>query len=162
MEKANSIVIVAGIIERDGRYLLVQEAKPQCYKQWNIPAGHLELGENILDGAKREIREETGCDVKLTGLCQVGNCIHDDHDRIYLVFTTTLLNDKPKIEHPEEILDLGWFTYEEILDMRDQIRNIHLVIESIDSYRQGITTSLDIINIYSSSTTTNHRNGGRS
>lgn len=148
MERSNTVVIVAGLIERDDKYLLVQEAKPQCYKQWNIPAGHLDLGENILEGAKREIKEETGCNVELTGLCQVGNRIHGDHNKIYLVFTTKLLNNKPKIEHPEEILDLKWFSYEEITNMREQIRNTHLMIEAIDNYRQGITAPLDLIDIY--------------
>ena len=36
-------VIVGGIIEKDGKYLLVQEAKSKCYKKWNFPAGHLDF-----------------------------------------------------------------------------------------------------------------------
>lgn len=162
MEKTNTVVIVAGIIERDDKYLLVQEAKPQCYKQWNIPAGHLDLSENILEGAKREIKEEAGCDVELTGLCQVGNRIHGDHNKIYLVFTTKLLSEEPKIEHPEEILDIKWFSYEEITSMREQIRNTHLMIESIDNYRQGIIAPLELVSIYPSQTDAIDEGGTRS
>lgn len=38
-------VIVGGIVEKDGKYLLVQEAQKKCYGKWNFPAGHLDFGE---------------------------------------------------------------------------------------------------------------------
>ena len=41
--------------------------------KWNILAGHLDPNENIFDGAKREVFEETGCKVELTGILQIGN-----------------------------------------------------------------------------------------
>ena len=53
-------VIVGGIIEKEGKYLLVQEAKKKCYEKWNFPAGHLDFNESLEQGAIREIKEETG------------------------------------------------------------------------------------------------------
>lgn len=47
-------VIVGVVIERDDKYLLVQEAKERCRGKWNLPAGHLDPNETILAGAKRE------------------------------------------------------------------------------------------------------------
>lgn len=66
-------VIVGTVIEKDGKYLLVQEAQEKCRGKWNLPAGHLDPGETMVDGAKREAKEETGCDVELTGVCQIGS-----------------------------------------------------------------------------------------
>ena len=43
---------------------MVQEAKEKYYGQWNFPAGHIEDGENMLEGAIREVKEETGITVK--------------------------------------------------------------------------------------------------
>lgn len=57
------MIITGGIIEKDGKFLLVQEAKEKVYGKWNIPAGHLDFNETIFEGAKREIFEETGCKV---------------------------------------------------------------------------------------------------
>ena len=51
-------VTVAGIIERDGRFLLVEEHTSQGIKL-NQPAGHLEPGESLIDAVKREVLEET-------------------------------------------------------------------------------------------------------
>lgn len=51
-------VTVAAIIERDGRYLLVEEETAEGLKL-NNPAGHLDLGESPADGCAREAMEET-------------------------------------------------------------------------------------------------------
>ncbi len=51
-------VTVAAIIERDGRYLLVEEETPEGLKL-NNPAGHLDPGESPVDGCTREALEET-------------------------------------------------------------------------------------------------------
>ena len=41
------------IIERDDKYLLVQEAKAKAYKLWNFPGGHVEPGETLEVAAAR-------------------------------------------------------------------------------------------------------------
>jgi ADP-ribose pyrophosphatase YjhB (NUDIX family) len=53
-------VTVAAIVERDGRYLLVEEHTPEGLRL-NNPAGHLEPGESLLQGVLRETLEETAC-----------------------------------------------------------------------------------------------------
>lgn len=57
-ERFRPSVTVAAIIERDGRYLLVEEETPEglCL---NNPAGHLDRGESLLQGVVRETLEET-------------------------------------------------------------------------------------------------------
>lgn len=54
-------VTVAAIVERDGRYLLVEEDTPEGLRL-NNPAGHLEPGETPLEAVVRETLEETACD----------------------------------------------------------------------------------------------------
>ena len=52
-------VTVAAIVERDGRYLVVEELTPEGLRL-NNPAGHLDPGETPLEGVVRETLEETG------------------------------------------------------------------------------------------------------
>ncbi|MBA4260862.1 MAG: NUDIX hydrolase [Comamonadaceae bacterium] len=51
-------VTVAAIIEREGRYLLVEEETPEGLRL-NNPAGHLDPGESPEQGVAREALEET-------------------------------------------------------------------------------------------------------
>jgi 8-oxo-dGTP pyrophosphatase MutT (NUDIX family) len=51
-------VTVAALIERDGRYLLVEEHTPEGLRL-NNPAGHLEPGESLTEAVVREALEET-------------------------------------------------------------------------------------------------------
>ena len=51
-------VTVAAVIERDGRYLLVEEHTPEGLRL-NNPAGHLDPGESPAQGVARETLEET-------------------------------------------------------------------------------------------------------
>jgi len=59
-------VTVAVVIERDGRFLVVEESAEQGQLVYNQPAGHVEKGETLEQAAIREALEETGWDVTLT------------------------------------------------------------------------------------------------
>jgi len=54
-------VTVAAIIERDGRFLLVEEQAVEGERVLNQPAGHWEPGETLAEASVREALEESGC-----------------------------------------------------------------------------------------------------
>ena len=58
---------VAAIVERAGRFMLVEEHTPEGLKL-NNPAGHLEPGESLIDACAREALEETTHSFKPTAL----------------------------------------------------------------------------------------------
>ena len=110
-------IIVGGVLEKDGKYLLVQGAREKWYGKWDLPAGHLGSNETIFEATKREIKEESGLDVELTGVCQIGNEKRKDEIFISIIFSTKVLSDNIKF-NPNEILDVKWFSYEELLSMK--------------------------------------------
>lgn len=139
-------VIVGGVVEKDGKYLLVQEAKEKCRGKWNIPAGHLDPNETIFEAAKREVEEESGFDVELTGVCQIGNQKLENDVFVSVVFSTKVLGGDINF-NPDEILDAKWFTYEEIVVMKDQLRMESFVLGAIDNTRDGLVAPIDIVRV---------------
>lgn len=109
--------IVAGcVIKKDNKILMVQEANEKYYGQWNFPAGHVDEGESIMEGAIREVKEETGCDVKLTGLLPIKTVYQTDIPTLIVEFTAEIINENIKFDK-NEILDVKWIDIEDIKNM---------------------------------------------
>ena len=139
-------VIVGGIIEKDGKYLLVQEAKKKCYKKWSLPAGHLEFNESLEQGAIREIKEETGCDVELNGVCYIANRILEDDLLVMIVFNAKLIKESIEFDK-EEILDVKWFEYDQIVSKMDSILRGNYVKTAVINQKKKIVAPINIVNI---------------
>ena len=80
-------VTVAALIERDGRFLLVEERTADGLRL-NNPAGHLDPGESLLQAVVREVLEETACAFTPTHLVGVylARLQRGDDDITYLRF----------------------------------------------------------------------------
>jgi len=65
------IVGVGGVIIANGRALLIKRGRPPLEGQWSIPGGLLEIGETLMEGVRRELREETGMEVHPLELIEV-------------------------------------------------------------------------------------------
>ncbi|MBD3368297.1 MAG: NUDIX domain-containing protein, partial [Candidatus Eisenbacteria bacterium] len=60
--------VTCTIIERGGEVLLVRRRYPPGEGAWCLPAGFVEPGEDPAGSAAREVREETGLDIEITGV----------------------------------------------------------------------------------------------
>lgn len=142
------IIIVGGVIEKDGKFLLVQEAQEKCRGKWNIPAGHLDPNETIFEGAKREVFEECGCKVELSGVLNIVNRVLKDDTFVGIVFATKLVEANIKFDS-EEILDVKWFTYEEIVNMKEKLRSSDWIINSISAAKENKISDINMVKLLS-------------
>lgn len=117
----NIKVVTGGILEKNGKFLLVEENKKECRGKWNVPAGGLVENESLIEGAKREIYEETGCKVEITGILEIINMILEEINVVCFLFDTKIIEENIKVDS-EEISNVKWFTYEEITNMKDKLR----------------------------------------
>jgi ADP-ribose pyrophosphatase YjhB (NUDIX family) len=65
--KANSLIVAVGAVVRNdrGEILLIERTDNGL---WALPGGAQEIGESVKDAVRREVREETGIEVEVTGL----------------------------------------------------------------------------------------------
>ena len=61
-----------------------------------------------------------------------------------VIFSTKVLGGSIKYD-PDEILDAKWFSYEDILSMKDQLRSEDLIIGAIDNVRNELIAPISIV-----------------
>ncbi len=138
-------VVVAAIVERDGRYLLVEE-ETEDGRRFNQPAGHLESGESLLAAVSRETIEETAYRFEPTGLVGIYRLCYPSAGTTYLRFAFAgLVHERD----PERALDDGivradWFTVDEIRALTTRLRS-PLVLECINDHLAGRSYPLDML-----------------
>ena len=72
------VVGVGVVVWKDGRVLLIRRGKSPMRGRWSLPGGRQELGETVREAAVREVREETGLEIRLGALLDVVDTIRRD------------------------------------------------------------------------------------
>ena len=65
------LVGVGAILLRRDRILLAQRGKEPLKGWWSLPGGALEIGESLMDAVCREVREETGLEIRPLGVFEI-------------------------------------------------------------------------------------------
>ena len=139
------VVIAGSLIVKNGKILMVKEAKKKCYGKWNFPAGHVEENELITDAAIREAFEETGCRVKLTGVLPISTVyLKENETAIIVKFTADIIEENIKFD-TKEILDVQWLDLEKVKNMSaEELRGYDTALNDIKSFEEKKIYPLDI------------------
>lgn len=141
-------IIVNVVVKQDDKVLMVQEGWGNVKGMWNFPAGHLDESENIFDGAIREAKEETGFDVKLTGLLNVQNLVYDNRHVIFIVFSAEIVGGSIAFDK-SEIMNVEFVDIDKILNMTDEdLRGSDARKESVLKIKNNEIYPLSVISNY--------------
>jgi 8-oxo-dGTP pyrophosphatase MutT (NUDIX family) len=141
-------VTVAAVLERDGRFLLVEE-HTELGDRFNQPAGHLEPGESLIEGAIRETLEETAYTFRPAALLGVYQYRQERTDTTYLrfAFTGEITGHETARALDQGIIRAAWLTVEEIRSRGAHHRS-PLVMRCVEDYLAGKRYPLDLITHY--------------
>lgn len=128
------LTFAGGILSDDEGRVLLQLRGDK--KTWAIPGGSMELGESILDTAKREFFEETGIQVEAVRFLNVYSNFEEIYPNGDKVQTIVMIYEFKALEdfdisdfHNEETLRLRFFSKEEIAELESVSDKHRLMLE---------------------------------
>ncbi len=142
-------VTVAAIIERDGRYLLIEEHAQEGLRL-NNPAGHLDPGESPAQACAREALEETAHPFTPTALVGIylsrfqRPATGEDITYVRMAFCGDIGELQPHLSLDEGIVRTLWMTPEEIRASAERHRS-PLVLRCIEDHLAGQRSPLRVI-----------------
>lgn len=141
-------VTVAAIIERDGRFLLVEEETSDGIR-FNQPAGHLDPNESLMEAVARETMEEAAHEFSPTALIGMYMSRYvSSRTSMEVTYLRFAFCGELGVRH-ERALDHGilrtvWMTRDEMLECEEKHRS-PLVLRCVDDYLAGKRAPLSLI-----------------
>ncbi len=140
-------VICGALIVKGDKFVIVQEAKEYVRGKWNIPAGHLEADENILDATRREIKEETDLDIAIDGF--IGVFQHKSslgNNIVGFWFKASVVNGELK-HNNDELLNAKWVSFDEFLNFDNKQIRFPQLKNIVENYQVKGAQDLSLLNI---------------
>jgi 8-oxo-dGTP pyrophosphatase MutT (NUDIX family) len=127
-------ITVATIIERDGKFLMVKE-RSAGLMVYNQPAGHLELGETLMEAAVRETLEETAWRIELTAFLGIYHFTSQANGITYVrhCFVGNAHEHLVNSALDPDIEEALWMDFDTLLEQKNNLRS-PLVLTAIQDY----------------------------
>lgn len=142
------LVVSVSILHED-KLLMIRENKASVKNTWNFPSERIEYGEDILEATRREAKEETGYDVKITATTGIYNFMSSTNHQVLLFhFTGEIIGGSLQL-NASEIIDSKWIAptdllIPDLLELRDK-ELIKQITENLISQKEY---PLALFNIY--------------
>lgn len=137
-------VTVAAVIERGGRFLLVEE-RIDGRLVLNQPAGHLDPGESLAAACRREVLEETAHHFEPSGVVGIYRWHYAAKDLTFLrfCFCGTVRDFDPSRQLDKEIVSIHWLSAAQLAARKAEHRS-PLVQKCVEDFLGGRRFALDI------------------
>jgi len=109
------LVALKAVIKNNGRYLIVKRAVNDEVgaSMWEFPGGKLEFGEDLAEGLKREVKEETNLGINIGKLLYAYTFKTHLHRQLVII-TYLCTTDSDVVTISDEHDDYAWVTKEQL------------------------------------------------
>ncbi|MFD2214655.1 NUDIX hydrolase [Metabacillus endolithicus] len=149
MSQNKFVVVVSVSILCNDKVLLIKENKPTVHNKWNFPSGRIEYSEDILEAAHREVKEETGLEIKLTGTTGVYQFMSSTNNQVFLFhFIAEVTGGALSLEE-DEIVDAKWIKVNQLSELKEEeLREAGVFNQMVQNLLSENIHSIELINKY--------------
>jgi ADP-ribose pyrophosphatase YjhB (NUDIX family) len=111
------IVGVGGVVVHRHRALLIRRGSEPLKGEWSIPGGMLELGEELAEGVRRELKEETGLEVEPLEIVAAFDRITREGTRVkyhYVIVDYVCRRKRGRLKPASDVVDARWVRREDL------------------------------------------------
>lgn len=111
------LVGVGGVVIHRGRVLLIRRGGEPLKGEWSIPGGLVELGEELAEGARRELKEETGLDVEPLEVLEVFDRIFRERGRVryhFVIVDFACRFKRGRLRPGSDVLEARWVRHQDL------------------------------------------------
>jgi ADP-ribose pyrophosphatase YjhB (NUDIX family) len=132
----NPKVVVGAVVTSNEKILMCRRAIEPRSGFWTLPAGYLELGETLEEGAARETMEEATADIRLDGILAVFSVARIG--QVQVIFRARFADpDRPAFAAGPESLEVALFAWDEIPWSEIAFPTVHWALNAWNERRSG-------------------------
>jgi len=133
------IVGVGGVVINRGRVLLVRRGSEPLRGQWSVPGGMLELGEDLGEAARRELKEETGLEVEPLEVLTVFDRIQRQGRRVkyhFVIVDFACRLKRGRLRPASDVLDARWVRRQDLPQYNLTERATAVVLQAYEFFKR--------------------------
>ncbi len=133
------MVGVGGVVIHRNRALLVLRGREPLKGQWSIPGGMVELGEELGEGVRRELKEETGLEVEPLEVLTVFDRIHRRGRRVkyhFVIVDFACRLKRGRLKPASDVLDARWVRRQDLPQYNLTERATAVVLQAYEFFKR--------------------------
>ncbi len=133
------IVGIGGVVIRNGRALLVRRGREPLKGEWSIPGGILELGEELEEGVRRELKEETGLEVDPVEMIAAFDRIQRQGLRVryhFVIVDFACRWESGRLSPASDVVDARWVRREDLAQYHLTDKATWVVLEAFRFFKK--------------------------
>jgi len=130
---------VGGVVVHRNRALLIRRGSEPLKGEWSIPGGMLELGEELAEGVRRELKEETGLEVEPLEIVAAFDRITRQGKRVkyhYVIVDYVCRLKRGRLKPASDVVDARWARREDLPKYNLTEMATKVILESFEMMRR--------------------------